>query len=352
MDYHVRRQLLRHGGLLNRQSARRNLLCRSYLSGEGSDIGAPMTASADDRVSLVAAIGPVEPRFLTAFLTHYLGLGIRRCILAFHFPADTEDAIRTRLRDTCRDIIGDPLIISVGPWHETTHPILIDELRAAAGEGWHLLADVDEFQFYPLPLTNIVTIAETTGDGIVQGLLFDRMAIDGRLASWPLDADLDLTYPLGGFFTHLVLGGDPRKIVLAHSGVDVVSGNHYSPGRHATNDPIIPVHHFKWQDSVISYLRKRVAMLHSGEWHETSPAPRLEAGRFLSHYHTSGGRVAVQDPHLNFRPTSLTSLPPDWERESRVVIDTWQQKPYPKTALDELQMRKRLNHPQLPRSSS
>ena len=282
-----------------------------------------LTSAAASRASLVAVVGPVEPRLLDAFLTHYLKLGIERFFVAFHFPEDTADVVRTSLRETCQNLVGDPLITSVGPWHLHTNPNLIAELRNAAGKGWHLLADVDEFQSYPLSVDSTIARADAAGEGVVQGLMLDRVTNDGSITTWPPNVDIDTAYPLGALFTHIVLDGDPRKIVLAHSRANVVNGNHWSRGRHAMNGPIIPVHHFKWRDGVVSYLRKRVAMLESGKWHESSPAPRLEASRFLSHYDAFGGRIDVENPDLNFRPVSLGTLPTGWERESRMAVEAW-----------------------------
>ncbi|MBP0457457.1 hypothetical protein [Streptomyces montanisoli] len=117
-------------------------------------------------------------------------------------------------------------------------------MRTHAGPGWHLFADSDEFQAYPVPLADTIAAAEESGTPTVGGLLLDRVTRDGRLGPWTPDVGLDATYPRGGFVTHNVLGGDPRKIVMAHSSVDVASGQHRAPGNSPVNTPV-PVHHFK-----------------------------------------------------------------------------------------------------------
>lgn len=125
-----------------------------------------------------------------------------------------------------------PATVSEGPWHEHTNPQLIAVLRGLAGDGWHLLADSDEFRAYPAPLDQVLCDAEAGG-----GLLLARVAADGSLTGWNPRTGLDAAYPLGGFVTHRLPRGDPRKIVLAHHSVTVASGNHRAPGHRPPNRP-------------------------------------------------------------------------------------------------------------------
>ncbi|WP_329197611.1 glycosyltransferase family 2 protein [Streptomyces sp. NBC_01435] len=273
--------------------------------------------------ALVAVIGPVEPTLLTAWTAHYRRLGIERFHLAFHFPDRVPDAWRHQLIAACHDLGIAPAQISTGPWHEHTNTQLRDSLREQAGNGWHLLADSDEFQTYPAPLTDMLAQAGDAGQKVVGGLMLDRVTNDGRLAMWRPETGLDRAFPLGGHLTRRLLQGDPRKIVLAHSSVTVASGNHRAPGHKPDPSTLACVHHFKWRSGVLDDLRQRVERFTSGEWAEHTPAVRSEASRLLQHIDRHHGRIDVSDPRLGFRHVALDRLPDGWAAEAAKLATTW-----------------------------
>ncbi len=165
--------------------------------------------------ALIAVVGPVEPPLLAAWVRHYQWLGIERFLIAFHFPEHVPDQRRHELQAASRELGVIPTSTSSGPWHEHTNTQIRDALRQAAGPGWHLLADADEFQQYPVLLTEVIAQAEKSGRRVVGGLMLDRVAASGHLTGWRPEGGLDLAHPLGGHLTHRLLHGDPRKIVLA-----------------------------------------------------------------------------------------------------------------------------------------
>lgn len=272
---------------------------------------------------LVAVVGPVEPALLTAWTAHYRRLGIERFHLAFHFPDHVPDAWRHQLVAAGRDLGIVPTRVSTGPWHEHTNTELRDSLRELAGTCWHLIADSDEFQTYPAPLTAMIAQAEATGHKAIGGLMLDRVTNDGRLAHWRPETGLDRAFPLGGHLTHRLLRGDPRKIVLAHSSATVASGNHRAPGHRPAPDTLACVHHFKWRSGVLDDLRRRVDRFTSGEWVEHTPAVRSEASRLLQHLDRHHGRIDVADPRLAFRRVTLDRLPDGWAAEAAKIATTW-----------------------------
>jgi len=272
---------------------------------------------------LIAVVGPVEPALLTAWVTHYRGLGIERFHLAFHFPDHVDADRRHQVQDTCRDLGIIPDAVSDGPWHEHTNPRLRDVLRERAGAGWHLLADSDEFHAYPAPLAEVIATAEGLGTGTAGGLMLDRVTADGSLTGWDPQQGLDAAYPLGAFLTHRLLRGDPRKMVLAHSSVPVASGNHRAEGHRPANRPPVVVHHFKWRDGVREDVERRARHSADGTWKTASPARLAEARRLLGHLQRHGGRIAVGSSRLNFRPVSLDSVPAWWAAEATRLVATW-----------------------------
>ncbi|WP_078964144.1 glycosyltransferase family 2 protein [Streptomyces durhamensis] len=186
--------------------------------------------------ALISVIGPVEPPLLAAWVRHYRKLGIERFLIAFHFPEHIPGTRRHELHAVAREVGIIPARTSTGPWHEHTNGELRDELRHRAGQGWHLLADADEFHQYPGALPQVIAHAEKAGHRVLGGLMLDRVTESGRLTGWRSEGGLDRAYPLGGHLTHRLLRADPRKVVLARHDVTVASGNHRSPGHRPDPD--------------------------------------------------------------------------------------------------------------------
>ncbi|WP_017600169.1 glycosyltransferase family 2 protein [Nocardiopsis lucentensis] len=286
---------------------------------------------------LIAVIGPVETPLLQAWVEHYRTLGISVFHLALHVPEHALPGTEQRLRDTLASRGITPALVKHGPWHETTNAHLRDRLRARAGKGWHLIADSDEFHTFPTSLADTIATAEQAGHAIVRGLMLDRVARTGALTAWPppereprgagLREHLDAAYPLGGWLTHRLLLGDPRKIVLARADVPLTTGNHRAPGHHPADGQVVVVHHFKWRFGVEADLRRRIVRFTSGTWTETSPAVRHEADRFLTHLGDNQGRINTADPALAFRPVRLDYTPPTWQDEAHPILTQWRPAP-------------------------
>ncbi|MEU6680972.1 glycosyltransferase family 2 protein [Streptomyces sp. NPDC046925] len=273
--------------------------------------------------ALIAVIGPVEPALLAAWTAHYRHLGIERFHLAFHFPEHVPDARRHQLIAAGRELGLPPAAVSTGPWHEHTNTDLRDALREQAGHGWHLLADADEFQTYPAPLADMIHAADDAGQPVLGGLMLDRVAADGRLAHWRPEQGVDGAFPLGGHLTHRLLQGDPRKIVLARSGITVASGNHRAPGHQPDLTALACVHHFKWRSGVLEDLRRRADRFGCGAWQEHTPAVREEAARLLEHTARHDGLIDIADPRLAFRRVTLDQMPAGWQHEARTITTAW-----------------------------
>lgn len=277
------------------------------------------------RLPLIAVVGPVEPSLFRIFVEHYRRLGASDILVAFHFISEVPRHRRAAILNACRELIGHPVLISQGPWHEEIHGSLRDHLRFRAGTGWHILADVDEFHAYTEPPDRLIAAAEDAGSRQIGGLLLDRVAADGKLRAWKPEIGLDSSYPLGGFMTSRLLGGNPRKIVLAHSSLELILGSHKSRTDEPVNDPLVPVHHFKWRAGILDDLRRRVAEHTRGTWTEVSPAIRTEARAFLEHIQINGGRINIKDSRLMFQQVSLNDQPESWPANSRDVYKRYRE---------------------------
>jgi len=271
-------------------------------------------------IPLVSVIGAVEDELMSEFVAHYTKIGVTDFFVGFHFPDHVTDQERSRTLETWQRLVGPPTIVSTGPWHEHLHGELRDRLRCEAGEGWHLIADSDEFHGYPHPLPDVVAAAEDSRHRIVKGVLLDRVSNNGALGMQNSELGLDTRYPLAGFITAELTGGDPRKIVLAKSGVQLGLGSHYSPTDTVEDTCPVPVHHFKWRPPVLSDLRRRVEMHSKGAWSEVTSAIRDEAARFLDHLGAHDGILNMQELGIQLRPASVDAVPAWWEAESRQYL--------------------------------
>ncbi len=278
-----------------------------------------MTTRGD--VALICVAGPVEPALLAEFFGHYRRAGVGDFRLAFHFPEDTPREREQVLLELARQHDIRPGIVSRGAWHEDVNARLRDRLRQQATADWHLLTDVDEFQQYPGSLADVLRLAARHDAQTVTGLLLDRVAADGSL---PDSAHgLDATFPLGGFLTHFLLRGDPRKVVLARPGAVIADGNHRSPGYKTPVPHVVPVHHFKWRAGVVEYLRQRLSNFETGRWRETTSAMRAEATLFLDWLGRNDGRIDVTGVTPWFRPVNLGTVAAWWQEAAAEIVATW-----------------------------
>lgn len=279
----------------------------------------------DDGIRLFSVVGNVPPSLFSAFIRHYRGLGVDDEHITFHFPDGLQRQHGRLLRAAER--LGVRHEVRSGPWHETTNKHHLDRMRARH-RGWQVLADSDEFAAPGMTFPELVAESEREGRRFVSGLMLDRVAGKGRLIPFPddADADIDRSFPFGGFFTAAVVKGSPFKVVLAKRDLDVRTGNHV-PSEKALrrNDvPRVPVHHFKWHGDVIRYLDERVAQYAAGDWQEESVHARHEAERSVTYLRRHGG-IRLDEPGCYFREVSLREVREDWMSVAAAVTSAWKQ---------------------------
>lgn len=267
--------------------------------------------------ALIAVIGPVDPALFAAWVSHYRSLGVRRFQVGFRFPANVSSERRAALQAASRALSLAPAAICCGTWNEHVDTELRDALRAKAGPGWHLLAGAQEFHQFPTPLPEVMAGAQRAGSPVVGGVLLDRVTPDGRVAAVQPQDDLDRTFPLGGHLTHRLLGGDPRRVVLARSDVAVTPGNHEVLGSRSYSGMAAAVHHFAWHADAMDTLRRSVPSAGAGAEHARDDGD--ETVLLLGLVAKLSGRIDVADVRLRFRHVSLTEMPHGWQDEARRV---------------------------------
>jgi hypothetical protein len=187
-----------------------------------------------------------------------------------------------------------------GPWDEDLNAYLIRAQMRRHPSDWWIIADLDEFHVYDRPLTDIITACAVGGYDYVTGALLDRVAADGSLAALKSTPSMWAQYPLAGLVTLRVPRAGTSKVTLARGDVQLRLGQHGAlTGQPLPAEEAFPqVHHFKWTDSVLPRLTRRVQAYSSGDWHTTYPDTVEESRRILKHLEANGGRIDVMAEEL------------------------------------------------------
>jgi hypothetical protein len=162
---------------------------------------------------------------------------------------------------------------------------------------WIVWSDSDEFQGPPGSLVSLAEEADAAGAQVVRGLLVDRVASDGSLP--PLDPDLSLwdLFPRAVLIPDAISRAERRKVAMARGWVRVSGGNHFPrPGQRLLEGPgWVPIHHFKWDATVLDRLRFRLrpAFRDACPWW-------VESRDLLAYFEARGG---------SFDPADLVDFP-------------------------------------------
>ena len=152
-------------------------------------------------------------------------------------------------------------------WNKVTD--LYNETKRTKPNDWWIVSDDDELQIYPEPIEDIIDKCERSGYDFVTGGFLDRIGIDGTFPKVDRDTNLHKTFPLAGFFRYPMSGACPNKVTLMKGYQDITPGQHYAQFQDGTNSwgkkhpkrmPIeevfTQVHHFKWDYTCISRIKK------------------------------------------------------------------------------------------------
>ena len=151
-------------------------------------------------------------------------------------------------------------------WNKVTD--LYNETKRTKPNDWWIVSDDDELQVYPEPIEDIIETCERNGYDFVTGGFLDRIGIDGSFPTVGRDTNLHKAFPLAGFFRYPMSGACPNKVTLMKGHQDVTSGQHYAqfkdgnswgkshPKRMPVEEVFTQVHHFKWDSTCISRIKK------------------------------------------------------------------------------------------------
>jgi Glycosyl transferase family 2 len=245
----------------------------------------------DRRIHLATVVGRSVP-VLRHMLHHYRSLGVSSFYVNV-LVQDDNDLIIRQVEEITKTVDWCVTSVHVGDWQKTQRQIWRQTMDAHP-EDWFILADQDEFQVYPCDLRQMIYDCEASGWDYITGCQIDRLDADGGFPSVAA-ASIWQQFPLGGIITPALLGGSPRKVVLARGYVSLVQGQHLavSGNRCPPQRCFIPVHHFKWVSGIIQEMERRADLLRAAKvshW--------IESKRFVDHVRRNGNRFDLSDARL------------------------------------------------------
>lgn len=248
---------------------------------------------------------------LAPMLEHYRALGIE----SFHVNVHVANAT-SRLADEVEEItrrFGTSVAsVTVGEWQSVIQAIYTRS-RERYPRDWHILADQDELQVYPMPLLDLLELCCDRGYDYVTGCFLDRFAADGCLPELRHEVQLWRQFPVAAFFSYPAAGADPRKVTLAKGHVQIVKGQHHA--LNGTPCPIdevfVQVHHFKWVAELLPALARRALELKAGGHRHY-----VESLRLFRLFSEHGGKADLGDPRF---------LAAEWDNGYRhwLLITSW-----------------------------
>lgn len=244
-------------------------------------------------IRFVSVVGP-DTGLLDAAIAHYRSLGVESFHITRHIES-FDDPEFQRAQDVLARHGLAFAAVHQGPWDEDLNAYLIRAQMRRHPSDWWVVADLDEFHVYDRPLTDIITACKVGGYDYVMGALLDRVAADGTLPALNPATSIWAQYALAGLVTLRVLRAVTSKVTLARGDVHLHLGQHGAlTGRSLpATEAFAQVHHFKWTDSVLPRLTRRVQAYSSGDWYLSYPPTIRESQRMLKHLEANGGRIDV-----------------------------------------------------------
>ena len=152
-------------------------------------------------------------------------------------------------------------------WERVTE--IYNTVKETRPNDWWIVSDDDELQVYPEPIEDIVKHCENKGYDFVTGGFLDRIGLNGTFPEVTRETNLHKAFPLAGYFRHPMSGACPNKVTLMKGHQKISSGQHYAtfkdgsnswgiahPKRLPIEEVFTQVHHFKWDSSVLTRLKK------------------------------------------------------------------------------------------------
>jgi len=220
-------------------------------------------------VSLITLLGLDHIHLLEEFIIHYKKLGVDKFCICIHVSPNLEAVARNESLQTAADILKSHglnlFAVYYGDFFEDLVTEFKDQIRRSLDEEdeWIVWCDVDELQEHKKSIPEVINDLKDKNSYALGGVMFDRVR---RTHSAKISNDRSVweNYPVGANITQYIIGSIVQKTVIAHKYIKLGHGNHFIDSDEKglmTGTPvdyIVPIHHFKWDDSASDRLRLRL----------------------------------------------------------------------------------------------
>ena len=247
-------------------------------------------------ISLITTFDPQRLPLLPWFVRHYRACGVTAFYINLHFDSGYGADQQAHFVERANAILGalDLRLHSAFscPYDSRANRQRHDQIQSeiAARSPWIVWADSDELHELPDDLSSLTAHMSRNSIDFAAGCLVDRMARRGFPA---LREDISpwREFPLGTDITRSVLQGCANKILLTRADARLSEGNHVIRAAAVPKrlSGIYPVHHFKWDASVVTRLGRRL----EDDWKQRCPW-WPESSRAIE-WIEAGGKLAGMD---------------------------------------------------------
>ena len=246
-------------------------------------------------VHLICTLEPARINLLPQFIAHYVQLGVQLFHFSIHFePGLERPGMMRSIQEAEKALEPFSLTLSavlVCPFSALALREHHDRLQTqhCRNEDWVMWADIDEFHVFPEDFHGLLQFAETARIDYFWGEFVDRVAADGSLKAFDPAQCIWSQYPRKCHITRDVARAHTGKVTCARASVRISPGNHYvlNAERLRYYKPRVEVHHFKWDDSVMRRLGRRLLP----DWREQWPW-WIESKKIVDFLEQSGGSIA------------------------------------------------------------
>jgi GT2 family glycosyltransferase/predicted O-methyltransferase YrrM len=235
---------------------------------------------------------------LPHFISHYRQLGVTHLFLC----ARTEEA-RSVAIECVREFDGFASVhYSRSEYFADSEKELFElnvlDRHKVNADDYVIHLDLDEFQEYPAPLTEVIAEMDRANHWACRGWIVDRLSADGSLQPVRSSPTIWEQFPVAADVSQGLMGSWCQKIVLCRRRVRLRGHcRHDTENAYYETAPIpgdYLVHHFKWLEGLDRRLEHRLS---TGA---LSDAYRRECQVFLDHY-SRAGRFDLSDSRLKAR---------------------------------------------------
>ncbi|MBC8167364.1 MAG: hypothetical protein H7Y20_16030 [Bryobacteraceae bacterium] len=217
-------------------------------------------------IHLICTLEPARISFIPQFVEHYSLLGVG----TFHLSVQVEPeaggaavncaeaaAVSELSRYGIR--LAGTLVEPFSSFALRAHHDRIQDAKTRPSD-WIIWADIDEFHVYPGDFKSLLQFAESMNIDYFHGRLVERAAADGKLKNFDPAQPLWTQYPRRFELSDTIVPGISRKVPCARANIRVNPGHHFpaSAGPLRYYADAVEVHHFKWDDSVVQRLSRRL----------------------------------------------------------------------------------------------